>query len=214
MAPDGQGIEIWTADWNYLGAVFGPTATFALRTDADNGYFLWTYYEGKGRKQCFDITADGEIEFYSTNPATGDTECSSPLYTIEGPTTIGFAQCTGPDCDGDGVPDMCDTTDDLAPAVTCSLEPLGNGGFYKVHFSASDSCTSVTSLIAKIDSVTVTDGQVVKITHSNTNSVKTNRMTGFGGTHINTNGPGTLTVTATDEAGNVSSCTATSALTP
>ena len=118
------------------------------------------------------------------------------------------------DCDGDGIGDACDPTDDLAPAVTCSLEPLGNGGFYKVHFSASDSCTSVTSLIAKIDTVTVTDGQVVKITHSNTNSVKTNRMTGFGGTHINTNGPGTLTVTATDEAGNVSSCTATSALTP
>jgi hypothetical protein len=58
------------------------------------------------------------------------------------------------------------------------------------------------------------DGDLVKLTHSDTNYVKTNRMVGFAGLHINTNGPGTLTVTATDEDGNIGVCTATSAPTP
>lgn len=83
---------------------------------------------------------------------------------------------------------------------------LPNSHFYVVEFSATDNCQPDFGLTleAAIDGITVTDGQPVQITTQGQPGVTSD--TQGGRLHIQTSEGGVLTVTATDEAGNVATC--------
>jgi len=86
---------------------------------------------------------------------------------------------------------------------------LPNSGFFVVDFSGSDNCQPPfgLTLSAEIDGITVQNGDTVQIVQNGT-TPSTSTLQPDGSIRIDTAGNGTLTVTATDQASNVSQCTA------
>lgn len=207
-----------------------PFTAAARATDAAGGFTLSESLNGTSTRS-FGTTVDGAEE---ANLATSGT------VSVGSPVDVNFQAVDDAGQSSGLCTTTITVADDTPPLVQCALieqqggnngggqgqgpggggppgqgggppPNLPNSGFFVVDFSGSDNCQPgfTLTLDANIDGLTVNAGDEVQIVQNGTIPT-TGTVQPDGSILVETAGPGVLTVTATDQAGNVSVCTASS----